>query len=76
MLGFDAADSDGRNLSLTMFRESGLFREQLAAARGGREWGALLRGHAEVPVSMIYYPEINEWRGRKSIRFVVKDLHF
>lgn len=76
VLGFDAADSDGRNLSLTMFREAGLFREQLAAARGGREWSALLRGHAEVPVSMIYYPEINEWRGRKSIRFVVKDLHF
>lgn len=76
VLGFEASDSNGRNLSLTLFREADLFREEVTAARGAREWEALLRGRADVPVSMIYHPEINEYRGRIGMRFVIKDIHF
>lgn len=59
-----------------MFREADLFREKIETARGSRAWLELLNGRADVTVNMIYHPEINEFRGRRSIRFVVKDMHF
>ena len=76
VLGFEAIDSNGEQLALTMFREADLFREKIETARGSRAWLELLNGRADVTVNMIYHPEINEFRGRRSIRFVVKDMHF
>lgn len=76
VLGFDAADADGRKLALTYFREAERFFEELASARGAGECRLLQNGQASIGVSIVYHPEINEWRGRRSLRFVVKDMHF
>lgn len=76
VLGFDAFDTGGRQVSLTMFREADVFREEVCALYGTAGWNSLLSGRADIPVSMIYYPEINEYRGRKSLRYIVKDVHF
>ena len=76
VLGFEAVDQGGRTLSLTWFCEADVFEEKVTAARGAGAWRALQEGRADLTVSMVYYPEINEWRGRRSLRYVIRDMHF
>lgn len=76
VLRIEAAGTDGRNLPLIRFQEDGIFREELTEAAGRRAFEALLRGEADIPVSMVYYPQINEWRGRKTLQYVVRDIHY
>ena len=76
VLRLEAAGTDGRSLPLIRFQEDGIFREELTEAAGRPAWEALLRGYADIPVSMVYYPQINEWRGRKTLQFVVRDIHY
>ena len=70
----EAVDSGGSRLTLIWFCEAARFREMVLEAAGRGTWDALCAGHADAAVSMIYYPDINEWRGRKSLQFVVKDM--
>lgn len=76
VLRLEAAGTDGRSLPLIRFQEDGIFRGELTEAAGRPAWEALLRGYADIPVSMVYYPQINEWRGRKTLQFVVRDIHY
>ncbi len=76
VLGFEAVDQGGRTLSLTWFCEADVFEEKVTAARGAGAWRALQEGRADLTVSMVYHPEINEWRGRRSLRYVIRDMHF
>ena len=74
VLRMEAVDSRGSRLTLIWFCEAARFREMVLEAAGRGTWDALCAGHADAAVSMIYYPDINEWRGRKSLQFVVKDM--
>lgn len=74
VLRMEAVDARGTRLTLIWFCEGARFQEMVAAAAGPAAWDALYAGRSDLPVSMIYYPEINEWRGRKSLQFVVKDM--
>ena len=76
VLGFEAVDQGGRTLSLTWFCEADVFEKKVTAARGAGAWRALQEGRADLTVSMVYHPEINEWRGRRSLRYVIRDMHF
>ena len=76
VLRIEAEDERGTQITLLRYMEGSLFQEDVTAAAGSLAWKALLAGRADLPVSMVYYPDINEWRGRKSLQFVVKDLHF
>lgn len=76
VLGFEAVDQGGRTLSLTWFCEADVFEEKVTAARGAGAWRTLQEGRADLTVSMVYHPEINEWRGRRSLRYVIRDMHF
>ena len=76
VLGFEAVDQGGRTLSLTWFCEADVFEEKVTEARGAGAWRALQEGRADLTVSMVYHPEINEWRGRRSLRYVIRDMHF
>lgn len=76
VLGFEAVDQGGRTLSLTWFCEADVFEEKVTRARGAGAWRALQEGRADLTVSMVYHPEINEWRGRRSLRYVIRDMHF
>ena len=74
VLRMEAVDSRGSRLTLIWFCEAARFREMVLEAAGRGNWDILCAGHADLAVSMIYYPDINEWRGRKSLQFVVKDM--
>ena len=74
VLRFEAADAYNAGLTLLWFREADRFREMVKAAAGPGAWDALYAGRADLPVSVAYYPEINEWRGRQSLQFVIKDM--
>ena len=76
VLRFGAVDGRGARLNLLWFRDAAAFRQDLVSSRGPQAWEALQRGLADLPVQIIYYPEINEWKGRRSLQFVLKDMHF
>ena len=74
VLRMEAVDARGSHLTLIWFCEAARFQEMVVSAAGRRAWDSLYAGYADLAVSMIYYPDINEWRGRKSLQFVVKDM--
>jgi single-stranded-DNA-specific exonuclease len=74
VLRMEAVDARGSHLTLIWFCEAARFQEMVVSAAGRRAWDSLYAGYADLAVSMIYYPEINEWRGRQSLQFVVKDM--
>lgn len=47
--------------------------DKYGAESGKRLLGELPRGNELMPVSVLYYPDINEFRGRRSIQFVMQD---
>lgn len=74
VLRLEGSGHEGGRFTFLRFQEEALFREKLTAEAGNRAWEALLAGRADIPVSMVYYPEVNEWKGRKSLQFVIKDF--
>ena len=74
VLRMEAVDARGSHLTLIWFCEAARFQEMVVSAAGRRAWDSLYAGYADLAVSMIYYPDINEWRGRQSLQFVVKDM--
>ena len=74
VLRMEAVDSKGARITLIWFCEAARFQEMVAAAAGRRNWDALYAGRADLAVSLVYYPEVNEWRGRKSLQFIIKDM--
>ena len=74
VMRFEASDTQGRRLPLIWFREAALFEKEVEASGGRAVREALRAGRASIPVSIVYYPEINEWRGRRSLQFVVRDM--
>lgn len=74
VLRLEGSGPDGGRFAFLRFQEEALFREKIAADAGNSAWEALLAGRADIPVSLVYYPEVNEWKGRKSLQFVIKDF--
>lgn len=74
VLRMEAVDAKGSRLTLIWFCEASRFQEMTAAAAGRQAWDALYAGRADLGASVVYYPDINEWRGRRSLQFVVKDM--
>ena len=73
VLRMEASAGETR-VTLIWFCEAARFQEMVVEAAGRRAWDALYAGRSDLAVSMIYYPEINEWRGRQSLQFVIKDM--
>ena len=76
VLRMEASDASGRRMTLIRFQEEAVFRESLVSAAGSRTWDTLCAGYADLPVRMVYYPEINDYRGRRSMQYIAKDIHF
>lgn len=74
VLRMEAEDTRGDRLTLIWFCEADRFQEMVREAAGLSAWDALYAGRADLPASIVYYPDINEWRGRKSLQFVIKDM--
>ena len=74
VLRMEAEDARGARLTLIWFCEADRFQEMVREAAGSGAWDALYAGRADLSASIVYYPDINEWRGRKSLQFVIKDM--
>lgn len=72
VLRVTAEDAEGCVLDLIRFEDAEIFRGKICADGQSSAWDDLLRGAGNVTINMVYYPDINEWRGRKSLQFVVQ----
>lgn len=68
---FDAEDQEGRRFKLTYFGDvEGL--ESFLSDKYGADAGRLFSGGpAGVPLTITYYPSINEYRGKREMEFVI-----
>lgn len=70
---YTVADADGCRYELIYFGDIEAFNTYLAGRFGQAAAANLYRGHGqEIQLSVVYYPEINEFRGNRSIQMVMK----
>ena len=68
-------NNSGYKMEATYFKEEALFREELAEKFGEENADAIMKGRLkDVNFNIIYYPEINEYKGYRNIRVVVKRI--
>ncbi|MBR0132192.1 MAG: single-stranded-DNA-specific exonuclease RecJ [Lachnospiraceae bacterium] len=73
----EALDSLGSSFTLTMFSESDSFLEGFEQSFGKQKLSDVFRGRAEgCKINVIYNPEINEYRGSRSIQYMLKNVAF
>ena len=76
-LQIHVTDSSGRRYALKMFDRDGMFLESADAFYGRGTAGDMCDGTAQgVIIDVIYYPNINDYQGNRSIEFVVNDYRF
>ena len=71
------ADANGTSIDAMYFGESDGFLEKLTSFCGKEEAGRIQKGlphHTWMDVT--YYPQVNEWRGQKSIQIVIQNYRF
>lgn len=68
---FDATDCEGRHFTLVYFGDvEGL--ERFLADRYGASAGRLFSGGCDgLPLTVTYYPNLNEYRGKREVEFVI-----
>ncbi|MCM1183659.1 MAG: single-stranded-DNA-specific exonuclease RecJ [Roseburia sp.] len=70
---YTAADTDGSRYELIYFGDIEAFNTYLAARFGQEAAEALYHGGGgEIRLSVAYYPEVNEFRGNRSIQMVMR----
>ena len=68
-------NNSGCKMEATYFKEEDQFKEELAQKYGEENADAIMEGRLkDVMFNIIYYPEINEYRGYRNIRVVVKRI--
>lgn len=73
---FKVITEDGQNKELILFRGLDEFAKAVCDKYGGGAWDKLVNGNgrdAEIVMDVIYYPGINEFRGNRSIQFVMQN---
>ena len=73
VIRFTAQDGPGNKMDLILFGDAQVFMLNLEETAGRGAFEALLRGAGNVTIDMVYYPDINVWKDRESIQYVVKD---
>ena len=64
---------DGRRAELVLFREVDAFRTFLETKYGEGAYEELLEGSRSFPINAAYYPQINVFRGREELEFILED---
>lgn len=68
---FDALDAEGRHYTLVCFKEVEKL-ENFLREKYGEDAGRLFSsGGVSLPLTITYYPRLNEYKGRREIEFVV-----
>lgn len=76
MARFQVKDEQGEKYSLLLFRGLEHFKEYVSEKYGAKAGDSLFQGnHAsdEINLDVIYYPSINEYRGKIDIQFIMQD---
>ena len=76
MARFQVKDEQGEKYTLLLFRGLDHFNEYVSKKYGNNVCDSLFQGnHAsdEINLDVIYYPSINEYRGKMDIQFVMQD---
>ena len=69
----DLMGEEGFSMEGTLFKSGDEFVKELGEAFGEQEAEKALNGNENsINLSVLYYPEINEYRGRNNIRVVIK----
>ena len=68
---FDAADQEGRHYTLVHFGDVEALESFLAEKYGNAAGRLFSGGGVSLPLTITYYPSINEFRGQREIEFVV-----
>ena len=71
------SDGSQTNIEAMYFGESDGFLEELSCFCGKEEAQRVQRGLPHhIWMDVTYYPQINEWRGQKSIQIVIQNYRF
>lgn len=68
---FQAADAEGRRYTLVHFGDVELLEDFLRGKYGAAADRLFSGGKAELPLTITYYPGINEFRGERNLEFVI-----
>ena len=69
--------ADGKNFEACLFRKYEEFISALESKYGSEVIEELKEGKCQTPVLMniIYYPDINEYQGRRTLQFIINDFN-
>lgn len=70
---FDAADAEGIRHTLVCFRDAEKLENFLTEKYGADARRLFSGGGVSLPLTIAYYPNLNEYRGRREIEIVVTD---
>ena len=68
---FQAADAEGMRYTLVHFGDVELLEDFLRGKYGAGADRLFSGGRAELPLTITYYPSINEFRGARNLEFVI-----
>ena len=71
---FRAVTPSGRRVSLTYFGSMDAFREFLDGKYGSGAFERLLAGQGEFPVHVVYQTDVNSYRGKEELQFLMKSF--
>jgi single-stranded-DNA-specific exonuclease len=73
VIRFAAQDDSGYGMELILFGDAQIFVQNIEESLGSGAFEDLLRGAGNVTIDMVYYPDINVWRDRESLQYIIKD---
>lgn len=70
-------DKEGFSIEAIYYGDETLFFQDMEESCGAAETERIRKGlHSGIRMDCTYYPEINEWRGQRTIQIVVKNYRF
>ena len=73
VIRFAAQDDTGARMDLILFGDAQIFIQNIEESAGRGSFEELLRGAGNATIDMIYYPDINVWKDRESVQYIIKD---
>lgn len=67
-------DTDGYRCELTLFQRNEEFRKMLVATYGEESVTAAFAGKKKITFSAAYYPQWNEYQGRRTLQYIMTDF--
>lgn len=72
---YTVEDKDGQRSELTLFNKNAMLKQELIDKYGEDTVENAFSGRGGIPVSVVYHPSWNEYRGVKSVQLILDDYH-